>query len=143
MKVDNFVFPADFIVLDREEDEQVPNILGRPLLSTERAFVDIRECKLTLWVGEEAVNFGFYRSILHSRINDDMAFSVDVLDELLEKESWGWKEKETDGLIILEGDFDAKFDIQELEKPLEKTEYNKVIKEVAETPRRNLLIFHD
>ena len=48
MKVDKFVFPIDFIVLDMEEDHQVPIILGRPFLSMARALVDARESKLTL-----------------------------------------------------------------------------------------------
>ncbi|KAL5548894.1 hypothetical protein UlMin_004125 [Ulmus minor] len=34
MKVDKFIFPADFIVLDMEEDREVPLILGRPFLAT-------------------------------------------------------------------------------------------------------------
>ncbi|XP_023748217.1 uncharacterized protein LOC111896459 [Lactuca sativa] len=51
VKVDKFVFPTDFIMLDMEEDEQVPIILGRPFLSIAQALVDIRESKLTLRVG--------------------------------------------------------------------------------------------
>nr|KAJ0193087.1 hypothetical protein LSAT_V11C800446040 [Lactuca sativa] len=43
VKVDKFIFPADFIVLDMDEDEQVPIILGRPFLRTVQALVDIRE----------------------------------------------------------------------------------------------------
>ncbi|KAL5539346.1 hypothetical protein UlMin_042284 [Ulmus minor] len=34
VKVDKFIFPADFIVLDMEEDREVPLILGRPFLAT-------------------------------------------------------------------------------------------------------------
>ncbi|XP_023767337.1 uncharacterized protein LOC111915929 [Lactuca sativa] len=34
VKVDKFVFLVDFIILDMEEDEQIPIILGRPFLST-------------------------------------------------------------------------------------------------------------
>ena len=34
VKVDKFIFPADFIVLDMEEDTNVPIILGRPFLAT-------------------------------------------------------------------------------------------------------------
>ncbi|XP_023771362.1 uncharacterized protein LOC111920017 [Lactuca sativa] len=58
VKVDKFVFPADFIVLDMEEDHQVPIIFGKPFLNTASAIVDIRESKLTLWVGEDSVTFG-------------------------------------------------------------------------------------
>ncbi|XP_022863171.1 uncharacterized protein LOC111383320 [Olea europaea var. sylvestris] len=34
VKVDKFIFPADFIVLDMEEDSNIPLILGRPFLAT-------------------------------------------------------------------------------------------------------------
>ncbi|XP_023748304.1 uncharacterized protein LOC111896568 [Lactuca sativa] len=58
VKVEIFVFPTDFIVLDMEEDHQVPIILGRHFLSNPRALVYVRESKLTLQVGEDVVTFG-------------------------------------------------------------------------------------
>ncbi|XP_023741957.1 uncharacterized protein LOC111890023 [Lactuca sativa] len=137
VKVDKFVFPADFIVLDMEEDKQVPIIHRRLFLRIARAFVDIRESKLTLRVGEEAVTFGVNRAIQHSRASDDTTFYVDMLDELFEKELRGLKEKETEGFMVLEeGDFDAELNMQELEKLLEESEYNEVIKVEEEATRR-------
>ena len=41
VKVDNFIFPADIIVLDMEEDKEIPIILGRPFLATGRAMIDV------------------------------------------------------------------------------------------------------
>ena len=41
VKVDKFIFPADFIVLDMEEDKEIPIILGRPFLETGRAMIDV------------------------------------------------------------------------------------------------------
>ncbi|XP_022897557.1 uncharacterized protein LOC111411238 [Olea europaea var. sylvestris] len=57
VKVDKFIFPVDFVVLDMEEDEKVPMILGRPFLATGRALIDVQEGKLTLQVNEEQVTF--------------------------------------------------------------------------------------
>nr|XP_009801855.1 PREDICTED: uncharacterized protein LOC104247512 [Nicotiana sylvestris] len=34
LQIRKFIFPADFIILDYKDDEQVPIILGRPLLAT-------------------------------------------------------------------------------------------------------------
>ena len=34
VKVDKFIFPVDFIVLDMEEDHEVPLNLGRSFLAT-------------------------------------------------------------------------------------------------------------
>ncbi|XP_023769879.1 uncharacterized protein LOC111918442 [Lactuca sativa] len=53
IKVDKFVFPMDFLVLDMEEDPKVPIILGRPFLNTVGALVDMCESTLTLRVGND------------------------------------------------------------------------------------------
>ena len=39
--VGKFVFPVDFIILDMEEDSQVPLLLGRPFLATGAALIDM------------------------------------------------------------------------------------------------------
>ncbi|XP_022845330.1 uncharacterized protein LOC111368332 [Olea europaea var. sylvestris] len=41
VKVDKFIFPADFIILDMEEDSNIPLTLGRLFLATERALIDV------------------------------------------------------------------------------------------------------
>ncbi|XP_062108233.1 uncharacterized protein LOC133819084 [Humulus lupulus] len=46
VKVDKFIFPADFIVLDMEEDANVPIILGRPFLATGQALIDVQKGEL-------------------------------------------------------------------------------------------------
>ena len=37
VKVDKFLFPTNFVILDMEEDDKVPIILGRPFLATGKA----------------------------------------------------------------------------------------------------------
>ncbi|XP_062114349.1 uncharacterized protein LOC133825422 [Humulus lupulus] len=41
VKVGKFIFPMNFIVLDMEEDENIPIILGRSFLATSRALIDV------------------------------------------------------------------------------------------------------
>ncbi|KAK6125377.1 hypothetical protein DH2020_040881 [Rehmannia glutinosa] len=48
VKVDKFIFPMDFLVLDMEGDRDVPLILGRPFLATARALIDVQKGELTL-----------------------------------------------------------------------------------------------
>ncbi|XP_070056426.1 uncharacterized protein [Nicotiana tomentosiformis] len=57
VRVDKFVFPMDFIVVNMEENKEVPLILGRLFLATGRDILDIHERKLMLRVGEETVTF--------------------------------------------------------------------------------------
>ncbi|XP_070048470.1 uncharacterized protein [Nicotiana tomentosiformis] len=57
VRVDKFVFPIDFIVINMEENKEVPLIQGRPFLATGRAILDIHERKLMLRVGEQTLTF--------------------------------------------------------------------------------------
>ena len=41
VKVDKFIFLADFIVLDMEEDKEIPIILGRPFIAPGNAMIDV------------------------------------------------------------------------------------------------------
>ncbi|XP_075499265.1 uncharacterized protein LOC142537653 [Primulina tabacum] len=51
VKIDKFIFPADFVVLDMEEDMEMPLILGRPFLATGKALIDVQEGKLRMLLG--------------------------------------------------------------------------------------------
>ncbi|XP_076949118.1 uncharacterized protein LOC143621644 [Bidens hawaiensis] len=53
VKIDKFVFHVDFVILDTDEDKNVPLILGRPFLPTARALIDVCTGRLTLRVGDE------------------------------------------------------------------------------------------
>ena len=63
VKVGKFFFPIDFIILDIEEDSQVPLLLGRTFLATGAALIDMQKGVLTLRVGEEAVDFNMLQSL--------------------------------------------------------------------------------
>ncbi|XP_070034486.1 uncharacterized protein [Nicotiana tomentosiformis] len=55
VRVDKFVFPIDFIVVNMEENKEVPLILGRQFFLTGRAILDIHQRRLMLRVGEDTV----------------------------------------------------------------------------------------
>ncbi|KAJ9545447.1 hypothetical protein OSB04_025154 [Centaurea solstitialis] len=84
VKVDKFYFPVDFVVLDIDEDEEIPLILGRPFLSTGGALIDVKEGRLTLRVGEEKVVFNVFRAAKHSSRSDD-CYQVNVVDSTSEE----------------------------------------------------------
>ncbi|KAM6576978.1 hypothetical protein CsatB_028815 [Cannabis sativa] len=50
VKVDKFIFPANLIVLDMEEDKNIAIILGRPFLATCKALIDVQKGELKLKV---------------------------------------------------------------------------------------------
>ena len=43
IKVRKFVFLVDFVIMDMEEDRQVPLLLGRPFLATGAALIDVKK----------------------------------------------------------------------------------------------------
>ena len=63
IKVGKFVFPMDFVVINIEEDKQVPLLLGRPFLETRATLIDVKKGELTLRVGDEAVHFNLNESL--------------------------------------------------------------------------------
>ena len=62
IKIDKFIFPVNFVVLDMEEDEKVPLILGRPFLATSQALIDVESGELTLRVGDDKVCVSIYKN---------------------------------------------------------------------------------
>ncbi|KAL4324488.1 hypothetical protein GQ457_11G026610 [Hibiscus cannabinus] len=55
VKVDKFIFPADFFILDCEASEYAPIILGRPFLSTSRAVIDFDNAEIIFKVENNSV----------------------------------------------------------------------------------------
>ncbi|XP_022883519.1 uncharacterized protein LOC111400336 [Olea europaea var. sylvestris] len=70
VKVDKFIFPADFIILDTEEDRDVPLILGRPFLATGRALIDVQKGPL----------------ILRFQSEPNSCMQIDIIKEAMSKE---------------------------------------------------------
>ncbi|XP_019236700.1 PREDICTED: uncharacterized protein LOC109216933 [Nicotiana attenuata] len=63
VQVGSFIFPADFIILDYEPDQEVPFILGHSFLATGRAIIDVCEGKMTMRVGDRVEVFNVYRAL--------------------------------------------------------------------------------
>ncbi|XP_062103578.1 uncharacterized protein LOC133814662 [Humulus lupulus] len=46
VKVDGFIFPVEFVVLDMEEDQEIPIILGIPFLAIGKTLIDVHDGNL-------------------------------------------------------------------------------------------------
>ncbi|GKC08973.1 reverse transcriptase domain-containing protein [Tanacetum coccineum] len=86
MSVGKFTFPANFVILEMEEDNKVPLILGRPFLHTADAVIRVKQKQLNLKVGTERMIFHIDFTMKHSYSNEDTCFSIDFIDEILEKD---------------------------------------------------------
>ncbi|XP_073056908.1 uncharacterized protein [Primulina eburnea] len=105
VKVDKFIFPADFVILDMEEDHDAPLIFGRPFLATERAFIDVHKGELTLRVGGEAIIFNIYHAMKGSN-EVSICKSIDVIDSCMSLECAGTRDLLESCLISAAGTVD-------------------------------------
>ncbi|GKA08899.1 reverse transcriptase domain-containing protein [Tanacetum coccineum] len=88
IKVDKFILPIDFVILDMPEDSRVPIILGRPFLATAQAMTDVFNKKITLRVGDDEVIFDVDQSIKRPTTEDDKCYGIDDLDEMINEEAY-------------------------------------------------------
>jgi len=65
VKVNELVFPVDFVILDMAEDEDMPLILGRPFLATGHALIDDEMGELMLRFQDEQVVFNIFEAMKH------------------------------------------------------------------------------
>ncbi|GJS91280.1 reverse transcriptase domain-containing protein [Tanacetum coccineum] len=86
IEVGKFTFPADFIILEMEEDSKVPLILGRPFLHTTDAVIQVKQKQLNLRVRTERMIFHIDSAMKHSYSNEDTCFSIDVINKILEED---------------------------------------------------------
>lgn len=57
VRVDKFVFPRDFIIMDFNANEETPILLGRPFLATGRTLINVERGELTMRVNGKQVVF--------------------------------------------------------------------------------------
>ena len=76
VKVGKFIFLVDFVIMQMEEDTQVPLLLGRPFLASGAALIDVQKGELTLRVGDEAVHFNINRILEHPNVEANNCIAV-------------------------------------------------------------------
>ncbi|XP_071940000.1 uncharacterized protein [Coffea arabica] len=86
IKVQKFIIPVDFVILDMEEDISMPIILGRPFLATAGTIIDVKNGKLKFQVGEEEVEFNLNEMEKYPSFTDH-AYSIGTIDKLTQEMS--------------------------------------------------------
>lgn len=77
VKVDKFIFTTYFVVLDMEEDKDVPIIMGRPFLATGRTLIDVAAGEMIMRVGV----FNIFKAMKYLEATND-CFSVSTKEPL-------------------------------------------------------------
>lgn len=65
-----------------KEDEDIPILLGIPLLSTVGDIIDVKRGKMTFEVGDEKVKF-ILSKFLKATAIDDSCCAIDIIDEYI------------------------------------------------------------
>ncbi|GKF31262.1 reverse transcriptase domain-containing protein, partial [Tanacetum coccineum] len=78
VKVGNFYFPTDFVVVDFEANPRVPLILGRSFLRTSRALIDVYEGELVLRDGNKQITFHVNGTSKHPHKNESIKMVNDT-----------------------------------------------------------------
>ncbi|XP_025677547.1 uncharacterized protein [Arachis hypogaea] len=64
VKVGEFIFPADFVVVDMKEEANASIILGRPFLAIVGAIIDVQKGEQVLRLHEEKMVFNVFKLIM-------------------------------------------------------------------------------
>ncbi|KAL7597396.1 hypothetical protein Lser_V15G31293 [Lactuca serriola] len=87
VQVNELVFPADFYVLDMDDDDS-PNLssilLGRPFLKTARTKIDVYDGTLSMEFDGEVINFNIYDAMRYPSDISSLNF-LDVIEPLTEE----------------------------------------------------------
>ncbi|XP_039040802.1 uncharacterized protein LOC120179222 [Hibiscus syriacus] len=84
MRMDKFVFPMDFHILDCEVDNNAPIILGSPFLATGRILIDCKKSELTMRVADQCLTVNVFRTQKYFDDSEEckIIFEVDSLIEV-------------------------------------------------------------
>ena len=107
VQVNELVFPADFYVLDMEDDNSsnfVPILLGRPFLKTARTKMDVHKGTLTMKFDGEVIEFNMNDAMKYPS-EEDSVFSVDVINPIAQEIFYKEKTKTFHDRMILRKEF--------------------------------------
>lgn len=99
MQIGQFYIPTNFIIMDINEDSNIPIILGRPFLATAGAIIDVKRGKLTFEVGEEKIEF-ILSQFMKAHATDETSCFIDIIDKCI-REMEMEAPKDTEVLKIL------------------------------------------
>ncbi|XP_061363610.1 uncharacterized protein LOC133307176 [Gastrolobium bilobum] len=80
VKVNDYIFPADFVVLNMEEDDNMPLILGRPILATARTLIDVEKRLMIFRVNGGKFKMNVFEAIKHPEDKEN-CFQIYVIEE--------------------------------------------------------------
>ncbi|XP_015949474.1 uncharacterized protein LOC107474366 [Arachis duranensis] len=84
VKVGEFIFPADFVVLDMEVEANTSIILGRLFLATAGAIIDVQKGELVLRLHEEKMVFNVFKAMSYPKESIRECMMVNTIENLVQ-----------------------------------------------------------
>ncbi|XP_016168320.1 uncharacterized protein LOC107610841 [Arachis ipaensis] len=84
VKVGEFMFPTDFVVLDMEKESNASIILERPFLATAGAIIDVQKGELVLRLHEEKMVFNIFTAMSYPKESIGECMMVDTMEKLIQ-----------------------------------------------------------
>ncbi|GKC29101.1 DNA-directed DNA polymerase [Tanacetum coccineum] len=114
IKIDKFILPIDFVILDMREDSKILIILGRSFLATAQAMINVFNKKITLRVGNEEVISDVDQSTKRPPTEDDERYRIDFLDTTIHSKTQELLENDQlDSFLV--NNLEESVDLSELE----------------------------
>jgi hypothetical protein len=101
IKVDKLYFPVDFVILDMDDDADMPLILGLPFLNTGKTLIDVQKKGAYFTAGDEEFKFNIFNSMKHLPGNDSFCF-FDVMNAVVQENFVHEISNDSMGLCLME-----------------------------------------
>ncbi|KAL4275794.1 hypothetical protein AHAS_Ahas20G0142800 [Arachis hypogaea] len=129
VKVGDFIFPTDFVVLDMKEGVKASIILGRPFLATAGAVIDVQKGEFTLRLHNETMMINVFKAMNYPQeplgecmrldsLEDVVqeTFEEEELEELTEEEESASSEEAATAEVQVQGTIEEKNEKKEAPK---------------------------
>ncbi|XP_057719618.1 uncharacterized protein LOC130934044 [Arachis stenosperma] len=84
VKIGEFIFPADFVILDMEKEGHNSIILGKPFFATTRAIINVEKGEMTLRVHDEKMIINVFKAMQYFS-EKEKRMRVEMIEELEEE----------------------------------------------------------
>uniref|UniRef100_A0A2N9H028 RNA-directed DNA polymerase n=1 Tax=Fagus sylvatica TaxID=28930 RepID=A0A2N9H028_FAGSY len=89
IKIENFYYPVDFIILDTEPtlhpNNGIPIILSRPFLVTTNALINCRNGRIKITFGSMTAELNIF-NVMRQQLEDDECHYVNLIDTVVQEE---------------------------------------------------------
>ncbi|XP_016718681.1 uncharacterized protein [Gossypium hirsutum] len=95
VRVDKFIFPTKFIILECKVNKEVLIILGQPFLAAGRTLIDVQKGELTMRINDQQLTFNVFDA-LKCADPDEECHAVKFVDIIIQEEFTGHMYKNFD-----------------------------------------------